>query len=433
MVRNVLIANVVYSICLTILLFGLGTYQFFHTDEANWSRVSIFSFQKYFIERDWNDPGWLKSFGAYGKENPQVGKYIMGLSLWLHGYRTFEGFRAWNHGEGLQWNIEAGNAPSTDKLFAARLPIALLSAATAALIYLLITQTLEILGYTNWPVFAGLIGSGLFMLHPAIWQAAHRAKLDMPAAFFSVLAIYLSILSVWAIVEKQFRKAIAYSLLGAVVSGLAIATKLNAVYLLLFAPTLSVLTFIRLKQFSRRTLIPIFSAQLILPWIIFILVNPSLQQSPLAGIRDMILFGQSIAERASRNYSEDAIPLLSQKWASFVEQSSGSLGNLHNMLGYLDLLLVIVGTILLITIAWKSWALHPLQALMSVALLLWALFTGVMVFVSTPMAWNRYYIPWLVPALLIEGITLTWLMMSAAQYLSQKITERYHRQIRPTV
>jgi len=419
MSKNILIAIIIFSFCLITLLFRLGTYQYFHSDEANWARVSIFAFDRYFIERDWDDPGWSQSFRLFGKENPQVGKYLMGMSLWAYNYRTFDGVIPWNLKKGLEWHIQEGIAPSTDMLFAARLPIAILSAGTAALIYLLVVLTLDSRGANNWPAFAGVAAAVLFITHPTIWQASHRAMVDMPVAFFSTLTVYLYILSTRVLVENRLKSAIVYCLLGGIASGLAISIKMNALPLLPFAIMLSFMTAIVLPQFRKWILLLLFSVQLTLPWVIFILTNPYLYPAPLSGIATIFNYSRVITERAAQNPAIGILSL-SAKWTNFVAETAGSLGNLAAALRTVDLLLIVVGLLFVTTLAWKSWNSHLSSFLTNVAILSWTLLFGFAVLVWTPLTWQRYYIPWLIPALLLEGIGLMWIVSRVAGWLPQK-------------
>jgi len=179
----------VFIVSILCLLISLPSMKFFHQDEKNWSEAGKFAFKTFFVERDFIDSDWKAPMGTFGRQNPQIGKYIIGASLWIHGYREFDGVVKWNPKNNLQWHIEQGGyVPSPEELYAARLPIAFLAAGATSLIFLLASLAEQFIhGKSGW--VAGSVAAVAFLAHPVIWSSSHRAMIDLPAIFFSVLAI----------------------------------------------------------------------------------------------------------------------------------------------------------------------------------------------------------------------------------------------------
>lgn len=218
----------IFFVSLFFLLINLPSLRFFHQDEAYFIPVSKFAFSTFFIERDYSDNGWSQSYRTFGKENPQVGKYIMGFSLWLHEYKTFDGIPEWNQGEDLAWHIEQGFVPGPEELYAARLPVAVSASITATAVGLIAFIALYYL-FNNLTIsYLGAILSPLLLLsHPRVWLLSHRAMLDIPALFLSSTTIVFVLLSLLEHNKQHYKRSIFLSFLGAIFLGLAISTKLN--------------------------------------------------------------------------------------------------------------------------------------------------------------------------------------------------------------
>lgn len=189
-------------------------------DESQW----IFVSQKYFshiLKRDFKNPDWKESFSTFGKNNPKIAQYLMGLTLYLSG-ELATSFNAmyWDWEHDLEWNDAAGNAPPLRTLFYARIVMPFLGAGCGLLFFFMLTRVLHWL-----PSFlaACFLGSNRLLV---IYSA--RAMQDTPAIFFCLvfLAVIFS-LPFREAMDKSLLKLLAYSALAGISLGLAVGTKLN--------------------------------------------------------------------------------------------------------------------------------------------------------------------------------------------------------------
>ncbi|MFN2146552.1 MAG: glycosyltransferase family 39 protein [Anaerolineales bacterium] len=115
---------------------------------------------------------------------------------------------------GLVWAL---TRHITDDLTAHRLGNILLAAGLVAMLYLLIAE------YYGWK--AGLIAAGLLMSLPRFFFHAHLASLDVPAAVMTFAVIFVF----W---KTKDRPGLGSTIALGVVWGLAVATKINAVFVM---------------------------------------------------------------------------------------------------------------------------------------------------------------------------------------------------------
>lgn len=290
----------VFVIAWLTFLVNLPSQAVVHRDEANWTRVSLFAFRTFFIDRDFDHPDWAAEFNRFGSTNPQIGKYILGASQWAAGFHDFDGIVDWQQGQGMRWHIENGYIPGPERLYAARLPVAALGALTAVLTHLIIALYLP--GGTP---LAGLFAAALFVTAPLAADSARLAMVDMPATAFSLLTLFCG-LAAW---QNRAHGRRFLLLIGAtaVAAALAAGTKMSNLFAWV-APPLILVVLQGLGWWGWRGGRPLpwrrffaaLAVLLALPALIFVLSNPFLYRDTLAGLRHMAGLNEQLAlERAA--------------------------------------------------------------------------------------------------------------------------------------
>ena len=399
-------ALVVFILSFLTLIINLPSLKYFHRDEVNWSRVSIYSFRTFFIDRDYTDEGWEKPFNSFGFYNPQVGKHIIGSSLWLHNFRQFNGVIKWNANENLKWHIEQGIVPPPDQLFAARLPIIFLTSGTAVLLFVL--SSLLTLSYPRKiSIGMGLLTAFLFLLHPLTWSLGHRAMLDIPALFFTSFAMTSLVFSCRSFIQGLTRQGMLWGLVTSFMIGFGIATKLNAllVWGVIFTCYIGLaLYFSYRKNFSfvKRILFISFTHVLI-PLIIFVGTNPFLYQDTFAGIKGMSELNKMVSNRPGHLAS------LGEKVKSFLDLGIGATEPLSQT-KYVDIFLLIGGSLIIPLSVYRKKG-DKQFIVTSGILLYWTIVMGIGLLLWAPMPWGRYYLPWVPASVIVEAFTISWMIV----------------------
>ncbi len=407
----------------------LPSMDFFHRDEANWIRVSIFSFNTFFIERNYQDDGWSNSFRTFGFQNPQVGKFIIGGSLYLHNYRDFEGVIAWNPDEDLEWHVDQGVVPPAEERFAARLPVILLASGTVSLVGVLTMIVLSYLLRSRMLLFlGGIVAATFFATHPLIWNHGHQAMLDVPAIFFSTLAIFFITVTILRCPKGLSKRSLFLGFAGALSTGLAISTKMNA--LLTWGVILLVLLIgligswvFKMQQGKRNNYFVIqLLFQLVIPPAIFFGSNPFLYNDSIANLKRMILFSGRIANRRAQ-LPNAALYTFFEKVNAFSKLGFGGSASSLHVNALFNLLIFAIGFAAICYALFKFRNAQAEVTLTFLLLLIWVCGVGLGVLWWTPLAWGRYYVPWVPAASIIQGIGIAYL----ALIISQKVFRRFVR------
>ncbi len=411
-------ALLVFVVFGSFLLIRLPNLRHFHPDEVNWIRVSVYSFRTFFIERDFSDEGWAESFRTFGSYNPHVGKFLIGASLWLHEYRDFEGIIKWQKGKGLQWHIENGIVPSKETLYAARLPMVFLTAGISSLLFLL--------SKTIWDYFSvdtgylpGFLVSVLFFVHPLTPVLGRRTGLDIPAVFFSVLTIFAVFNSGILHIRKRYEVSVVWMVLASTSLGLALSTKLNSLLVWIVVFAILGWEFLVVSadwQSKKWVLVKVISVVLI-PILIFIALNPFLYGNVVQHTKHMFSLGSRVAGYRENN-PRKALYSLSQKLGAFLIIGFGPFEGLLSM-SFPDVALVILGLLVLSGYLIKIGK-QPERDYVIVLLLTWSLLVGGGVLLWSPLAWERYYFPWVPISVVLQGLTLSWLFNLLWNFISKR-------------
>ncbi len=373
---KILFALPAFVIALLFLLPSLSSYDFFHRDEANWIITGRTSFRTFFIDHDFDAPYWSAPMNSFGRYNPQIGKYLIGASLWLRGER--EGRKdvvRWNPKRSLAWHIREGIAPAPAELAAARIPAVLLGAfAVAALVLMVLTVEGGVAG-----VIGGYAAAAVFLANPVVRNGARRAMLDIPALAFSLAAILFTEAAFDSFRTRREGRGFALAAAGSLFAGIALSTKLNAG---MIVAVVAAANLVLLAARRNRRAAMALTVTYILPPLVFVGHNPYLWHHTIDGIRAMLHFGTAVSQRTTI-YPDEALLTWTDRW-----------GTLFRMVFPPPALIVpaAVGLAALLR-----------ERKRHVALLLWSTLVPVAVAAWTPLAWGRYYTPAIAAGAFLAG------------------------------
>jgi len=371
-VSKILSKGIRYFLFALVVMITFGLYSRnlqshkYHGDEGFWIETAKWTFRKYVLEKSFSAKQWLSwDLRTFGRPNPNAGKLMIGGILFSRGYKEFKGLPNWDWSKSPQWNIEHGNAAQEGELYTARLFVAFITALTAGVLFLALSFSVS--GPEG--ILAGSIASLVFLSHKLVSALGRQVMLDMPAAFFSTAAM----VSGWMVMRKpphSYTQWGAWGMITGLFAGLAVSTKLNAGVIPLVVIVIAI--FLVLNSKGEKGPLLFLALVMVLPVIIFIVLNPQLWPDVPGGIKDMLDFGKSIAERRSK-LPDVALWTVNDRLAAFYSRVPER---------PLDFLLFIFGVIALA----KSWS-------TTWPFLLWG---GCVVFAVigwTPLNWNRYYLP----------------------------------------
>jgi hypothetical protein len=198
--------------------------------------------------------------------------------------------------------------PSADALWAARVPMVVLGAGTALLLFIVTAELAGLVG--------GLAAAVCFVAAPFVQTLVPRAHTEAPFLFFLLLGLWLSMRAARAslrpagIARRWDRRSLLLGVLAGLITGLSAATKLTSVLALAalasFAAGTMLLAWLgRRRAVSRRDasalLGPVLALERSWRWsglafivgvMVFLAVNPFLWPDPVDRIGAMIQFRQ---------------------------------------------------------------------------------------------------------------------------------------------
>jgi dolichyl-phosphate-mannose--protein O-mannosyl transferase len=353
---------------ITLGLYGrnLDSYEYYHMDEGYWIETAKWTFKTYVLDRNFSAKQWLSwDLRSFGRTNPNAGKLMIGGVLYLRGYQEFKGLPNWDMSKSQQWNIEQGNAAQQGELYTARSFVVFITALTAGILFLALSFSMS----GTEGILGGIITVVVFLSHKLVSELGRQVMLDMPAVFFGTAAI----VSAWMVTRESLNSYIrwgAFGLITGLLSGFAVSTKLNAGVIPLVVMVIGIYLILSTK--GDRGALLFFMLVIVLSVGVFLLLNPQLWPDIVGGIKTMIDFGRSIAERRSM-FPGAALWTVTDRFVAFYKRVPER---------PLDFLLFVFGVIILA----KNWrTMWPF--------LLWG---GVEIFAViwwTPLNWNRYYLP----------------------------------------
>jgi hypothetical protein len=372
-----------------------------HTDELDWSVRSYF-YRLAFLERDLHHPLWGDLDGI---DQPHVADFLIGAALHASPYPVHE-----VPDRSASWSGML--LPTGPRLRAARVPGVVLGAAVAPLLVLLGA----LVAGRAW---IGVVVGLLYLAHPLTLQCQPRAMSDAPLQFFSTLAM-LILASAYPRLSDPGRRLgphrgspLALLIACPILLGLATGTKLTGVF-----PAAAAVASVFLAAFhagagSRSTILPrvgyayAFAAATAL-WIVAF--NPSLHPDPPGRLSEMIAHRLQVSEGQAEAMPEYALDGPRARAGAFFGRTFG--GGISPRSAAVFLGLSTVGLAAAAVDAVRRACRRPLGP--TVPLVIWALALAIGLAPSLPLDWDRYYLPFVPPALVLAGLGMTLLTGEAA-------------------
>jgi hypothetical protein len=280
----------------------------FHPDES--SQISLSGdFSRLFLQHDLESLAWasdrtLTPDMRLRLLDAPATRYLIGLSDWLHGFSPADLNTDWVWWQSWDENVAAGHMPGRALLLASRVPAGILSALAVALLFWIV--------YEARGLAVGVIAALLLGLNPLVLLHGRRAMAEGALLFFSLLAVW-GIGRLASAVGKRGRAPLKLGLLGlgaGALIGLAVSSKQSGLALLPVA--LAAVTLPGLRPDGglslRRRLLALFTTWLGLGLgcgLAFWALNPALYREPVGGLQAMIssraelLREQTVAQSAA--------------------------------------------------------------------------------------------------------------------------------------
>ncbi|TWU57721.1 hypothetical protein [Rubripirellula reticaptiva] len=409
------------AFCLPVVLivvqFTFPPVDRFHEDEVYWVG-SAYYYDLAFVERDFGHKDWQL---LPARENPALGKYLIGATLHATGrriatpdilgsfYLMFANMPgAWGTNEAFekrrQVAIRVDPTIAEQVLRGEQLPIEDSDLRTVrrlmCLIGILAAIGIIVIGWQCDRVISGLVASTLFAVHPIVVDAYSHAMIDIVAVCFSIWFI----IGLIALVDAKNRSISRLSLVGAATTAaltLACGSKMNSLVVVGVAGLVVIGLAVPWKwpdpQTRWKSALAIF-ATCSLAAILCIVSNPSLYHDTVDGVMAL-----SNEHRLTADIQEQILGGRLHDVGSRVSAVATLVcGSRFAML----VLIALLGNQIRL-ILWhgpndRGWT------LMLIAL--WWLVAFVMLISWIPFAWDRYALPMVAPSVLIVGISIEHLV-----------------------
>jgi len=401
--KSLLIAALLIPLLGAIFLTRLDDLEYYHGDENTWIALSTQSFQLFFVQHDFSNPFWSKEYSSWGSYQPQVGKYLIGAGTALAGYRDIP--LIWFHfDQSVAWNIEHGIIYDSAIVQAARMPIALMGAASCLLFYWLVTLI------ADWR--HGLLAVVALIGMRLIVTSSRRAMIDTPALFFSLLALVCLVYLLRAIQADKHKAALSWAIGAGLACGLACASKMNAM-IVLGACELTLLVNAAIAfEWRRKALLHALCAALVplWAWLVFFASNPFLYAHPIAGVRHMLGLAQFLVEHPT----PWATPLFTDKLQALWRNTL-----YYEPLQQLGLpggaWLLLAGCVGLVATAWRAPRMFWERALGSIVI--WIVLSYIAIAVWLPSDYDRYFLPLQPGNAFLQAFGFIWLVKTSWAFL----------------
>lgn len=351
----------------------------FHLDETSWILASQ------------HEPGTAEPPGPghnFGWPSPPIGKYLIDASLRLRERdlaAELAGLRWSTYDRPIIASLASGQVPPSGVLVSARLPMAVLGAATCLVLFAI--------GRAAWGTRAGLIAAAMLALNPLMLICCRRAMIDAPAIFFSCVAVLFC--------SSRSRSLLRALGVGAAI-GLALASKLNA--LAAAAASLSILAAGSFRREDRARSFAAVGVAALAAGVLFVAVNPYLYSDPAS--RTWAIFTFTHYEERIPSLGAKALLVARRLLVGEADPTGSTYLTFRSLIGLpLEWALLPVGCIALTK-------LRPSNAA-GLSILVWWGATLVAIAWWLPQDWERYYLPALPPTILITARGLDLVMSGA--------------------
>ena len=378
-------------------------------DEIYWIGQAYY-FHLAFEERNWSHPDWQL---LPARENPALGKYVIGLGLrldglsvtkpdWLGVFYTIAKNRpnAWGEVRDQQERqaVVDRMEPVTRELAvnqnrfdypveyatAARAIMVVFGAISVAGVFVLASLYMDFV----WAFLASL----LFALHPVVVSAYTEVGVDILAIAFSLLAVICFVLIERGVWRKSQRPGLCLNLLcigGGLSLAFAVGSKINAIVVGFLGAAmclLFVVSFLRQKSDESKSSLKTMIVLLVISLAVFVGSNPVDYPNPAKGIRALYADSQRSLE------VQKGIPAVRHPLRSWKEH----LRAVADLTAFNPIIFsLIVGAFVFeIVAAFKSGKPFPVIAL-------WWLIALVAVTAWIPFARSRYALPVIAPSVIL--------------------------------
>ena len=273
-----------------------------------------------------------------------------------------------------------------------------MEAIALALLFLLGRE----LAASLWP---GLLAALVLLADPLLVRSSRSVMMDVPALFFSLLALWGGAQLCRRIQEPDASATTGMTLATGLACGLALATKMNT---LLVLGVVLLWVWVSAPRLNARTLATLVGLAL-LPALVFVATNPFLYRAPIEGTLHILELGALVAQYDVTHFQQlrdwpDRIAALVHVGIT----TSASLGRLTGLGGWLDGALCALGGGVLLVHAWarhRGAVLTLVYLAVTTAGILW----------WTPYVWRRWYLPMEPLWALLEALGVAALAGAAAR------------------
>jgi len=409
--------GLIYPLLLIVILIGpfyrgIDNQQF-HEDESHWYYFGTRYFSIFFLHKDWKHPVWSK---VEAFDQPQIGRYLIGLRLWLHGGESFirQIIKAphYSSSHSRTWNHRNGRIPSTKVLRPGRTMMASFGLAGCLLIYCI--------GHCLIAPEAGLVAALLLGLNPLMLGCSRRAMTDAPLLCFMAMMVVLMLALLYQYRRHKTLAIGAVCVLTGITLGIATGIKLNGGLMgIIFAGWMFLLALeavggqpraLALKCICRISVMSLTTA--LLAFFLFVVLSPNLYRHPLQGCLHMIRHRVEVVKE-QQQHQQAALKTLPDKLSRtykrlFQAPKSYSLLTRQMHLPF-DLCFFIIGLTGLLR---REIHYYRNEGKFSPGafILVWVvgLFLGILVWI--PLDWPRYYLPLFPPQVVLVSSGIYFFM-----------------------
>ena len=388
----------------------------FHGDESIWIRSSATYFGLV-LEGDLDAEEW---WNWEGRDQPPVGRYLIGAGIFLTGHGDRLGELAalpdYDFEQGPQWNRDHGTVPPRDILLSLRRVMVVFG--------VLCCLTLYATGYLAFGPGTGLLAGVLLAFSPAAQACCRRSMTDAPLMLFMLLALLFTVGLARESLRGRPWRATIMSILAGLAVGLATATKYNGALsgIVLVVAGLWLATAPRRRPavtepdgktdgplpLAPRSIVGLTSLAVFLSLALFFAVNPTLHRRSLHQVQTILKQRQDTVRQLA-----DAPGALHSVGERIVAVAGSALlpgPNSCTPLGRLipfpvELFLMPAGLIVL--------GLREIRSLRGTgppsagsAVLAWVLVTYPVVTLWLPHDWVRYYLPQVACVAMMSAVAL---------------------------
>lgn len=369
----------------------------FHGDEADWTKYGARYFYLFFLDAAPDPEDWSTAMAI---DQPQIGRYLVGGTLWLSGgsplvVQTMNRPH-YRFGESREQNLREGRVPPLEELRPVRLVMAAFGLAACLLVY-----------WIGWRLEGpelGAIAALVCGTSPLLLVCSRRVSTDAPLLFFMLAVVALLPLLLWS--HRGQRPSLllgAGSVMGLLV-GAAAGTKLNGGMAgVAFAGWIVLLAIERWLRRPRpmpwRDLWRLFAVSLMagaMSAALFVGTSPNLYRDPVHGMRLMLYHRMKVVEAQQDGYEEDVLRTVGDTISAtyrrlFVDPETRS-----RLSGIAHPVVEVVFLVFGCSVLARREVRHVRQRRqfsITAFVLVWGAVVSILTLIWIPLDWARYFLP----------------------------------------